>query len=353
MLKKIGLILGVILLILAAALVYPIVPDTTSAASEGVSHLSPALSEAVQRFVDAHDTIDAIIIANSDQVLFESGITHEPINTHSVRKSVMSVLMGIASSRGDINVHSSLAELGIDDAVMPLTDLERTAKVTDLLKARSGIYIEAAGETAEMKAGRPRRGQYAPGEHYYYNNWDFNTLGSVLTRTTGRTLHAHMADLSTRLGFKDYQADHLFFSEASGSEHDQYILYLSARDLARIGQMMLRDGTDDAGRSLLSSEWITASTTAHSQLERSEPLDGYGYLWSLDSDAGTVWATGWGGQYLLIDRTNNLLIVTRNHTGRRLGAFLWLVALNNSTQGRAPEVASIHEMLLDSAITSP
>ena len=258
----------------------------------------------------------------------------------------MSVLFGMAVARGEVDVQSTLAEIGIDDAKMPLTDVERRAKIADLLKARSGIYIEAAGETAEMKAGRPRRGQYHPGEHYYYNNWDFNTLGSILSRVTGQTLHDHVLELGSRLGFQDYQEGHLFFMSASGSEHDQYVLYLSARDLARVGQMMLRDGLDNAGQSLLQADWIQESTKPYSVLTERAPLDAYGYLWSIDEDRATVWATGWGGQYMLIDRANDLVIVVRNDTGRRLGEWLWLVALNNSTQGRMEQVTEMHAMLL-------
>lgn len=118
-------------------------------------------------------------------------------------------------------MQASLFDLGIDDAQMPLTEEELTATIANLLRARSGIYIEAAGETAEMKASRPQRGQYLPGERCYYNNWDVNTLRAILAQTTDRSLHAYMDELSTRLGFLDYQPGHLFYADASGSEHDQ------------------------------------------------------------------------------------------------------------------------------------
>lgn len=340
--------LGAIVVILAGSLLYPLAPASDAGEASNQSQLSPALTEDVLTYVNASDALDAVVIASGTEFLLEAGPTHKPINTHSVRKSIMSVLFGMAAARGEVDVESTLDEIGIDDAKMPLTDLERSARISDLLKARSGIYIEAAGETAEMKAGRPHRGQYRPGEHYYYNNWDFNTLGSILSRVTGQTLHDHLQELGARLGFQDYQEGHLFFMNASGSEHDQYVLYLSARDLARVGQMMLRDGIDKEGRSLLQADWIKESTNPYSVLTDRAPLDAYGYLWSLDADQNTVWATGWGGQYLLIDKANDLVIVVRNDTGRRLGEWLWLVALNHSTQGRMEQVADIHSMLLRS-----
>lgn len=338
--------LAAMVVVLIGSLLYPLAP--ASGAGEGSDHsrFSPSLTQDILTYVNSSDALDAVVVASGTEFLLEAGPTHMPINTHSVRKSIISVLFGMAVTRGAVDIESTLAEIGIDDAKMPLTEVERRAKISDLLKARSGIYIEAAGETAEMKAGRPRRGQYLPGEHYYYNNWDFNVLGSILSHVTGRTLHDYMWELSSRLGFQDYQEGHLFFLNASGSEHDQYVLYLSARDLARVGQMMLRDGIDKEGQSLIQADWIQESTKPYSALSDRAPLDAYGYLWSLDEDQATVWATGWGGQYLLIDRANELVVVVRNDTGRRLGEWLWLVALNNSTQGKMEQVNDIHSMLL-------
>jgi len=71
-------------------------------------------------------------------------------------------------AEGKIDLSSTLKELGIDD-LTPLTEVEKTATVKDLLSARSGVYIEAAGEAPSMKAVRPARGSDAPGTFWYYN----------------------------------------------------------------------------------------------------------------------------------------------------------------------------------------
>ena len=39
-----------------------------------------------------------------------------------------------------------------------------------------------AAETPAMKAARPERGSHAPGTFWYYNNWDFNVLGTVFEK---------------------------------------------------------------------------------------------------------------------------------------------------------------------------
>ena len=276
------------------ALFYPLVPIGNATATDTKSRLDDELTLELEAYVRSKDTIDALVVVSAEEVLFEFGETQLPINTHSVRKSVMNVLAGAAVAKGTLDVNVTLADLGIHDAEMPLTQAESQARIVDLLMARSGIYIEAAGETPEMKARRPRRGQFAPGERYYYNNWDFNTLGSVLAKATGRPLADHLGHLAERLAFQDYQQAHLIFQNAQGSEHDQYVIYMSARDLAKIGQMMLREGLDAVGETLLTPAWIAESTAAHSSLTDRAPLDGYGYLWSVDVDEGTYWQrAGW------------------------------------------------------------
>lgn len=339
------IVIVALLAIVALVSLYPIVPNSPSAEPPGTSKLPAQLTADLQNYVNERDTIDALVVASSDEILLQHGETQVPINTHSVRKSVMNVLLGKAVFDGDLDIDASLKDIGIDDKVMPLTDLEKSARVEDLLKARSGIYIEAAGETPEMKAMRPQRGQHKPGDFYYYNNWDFNVLGSILVKTTGdRSVAEHMEELGRRLDFSDFDSDHVFFQTTDGSEHDQYVIYLSARDLAAMGQMMLRGGIDASGKPLISPEWIKASTMKYSELEDFDPLDGYGYLWSLDTKSGSYWATGWGGQYMLVDPANDLVIVTRNDTGRRLGHVAWALA-GMSGQGQRSDVVAIHELI--------
>src|SRR5215207_10720892 len=50
------------------------------------------------------------------------------------------------------------------------------------------IYHGAAYETFDMARARPPRGSHAPGEFWYYNNWDFNALGTIYTRLTGEDI---------------------------------------------------------------------------------------------------------------------------------------------------------------------
>ena len=78
------------------------------------------------------------------------GETSRSFNVHSIRKSLLSALYGIAVAKGEINLYATLGQLGIDDNEPSLTLEEKQARVIDLLKARSGIYHAALYETPAM-----------------------------------------------------------------------------------------------------------------------------------------------------------------------------------------------------------
>jgi CubicO group peptidase (beta-lactamase class C family) len=81
----------------------------------------------------------------------------------SVRKSLLSALIGNAVARGEIDLKATIGNLGIDDNEPSLTAEEKTATVRDLLKARSGVYHAALFETPSMAAQRPPRHSHPPG----------------------------------------------------------------------------------------------------------------------------------------------------------------------------------------------
>ena len=60
-----------------------------------------------------------------------------------------------------------------------LTLEEKEATVRDLLVARSGVYHIAQEEAPAMAAARPKRNSHPHGTFWYYNNWDFNALGTI------------------------------------------------------------------------------------------------------------------------------------------------------------------------------
>ena len=131
---------------------------------------------------------DAVMVVDRGIMVWEHGTTAKNYVVQSCRKSFLSALYGIFVHEGTIDMGTTLEELGIDDLPPSLTSEEKEATLENLIMARSGVYHEAAAESQSMKDARPERGSHAPGTHWYYNNWDFNVLGTVFTQLTGEDI---------------------------------------------------------------------------------------------------------------------------------------------------------------------
>ncbi len=261
----------------------------------------------------------AVLIVRKGLVVEAWGDVERKFKCHSVRKSLLSALYGAPVARGEIDLAATLGGLGIDD-VDPLTDLEKTATVEQLLQGRSGVYHPAAKEPRSMKKGRPTRGSAKPGERFWYNNWDFNTAGHVFEQVTGRGIfEAFDQDLATPLGMEDFEIGDAFYQFERGSSRvPAYAFRLSARDAARLGLLYLRDGKWD-GRDLVPTDWIERSLKPHSDLDGGR---GYGYMWWIYGPGTiaslpelTVYAArGTGGQLIALVPDLDLVVVHRGDT---------------------------------------
>lgn len=86
----------------------------------------------------------AVMIVQHGRIVAEWGGTAVKSNLHSIRKSLLSALIGIAVDAHQIDPAATIGSLGIDDNAPGLTDVEQTATVADLLKARSGTIRRLA-----------------------------------------------------------------------------------------------------------------------------------------------------------------------------------------------------------------
>jgi CubicO group peptidase (beta-lactamase class C family) len=253
----------------------------------------------------------ALVIVRDGRIAAAWGDPAKEVDAASVRKSLLGALFGIAIAKGRIRLDATLAELGIDDKAPKLTEAEKRATVGDLLKARSGIYHRAAHETADMRSGRPERGSHPPGAYWFYNNWDFNALGSIYRWATGEDIFESFDQQIARpIGMEDFSPTDGRYDLESLSDHPAYPFRLSARDLARFGVLFLNGGKW-RGRQIVPAAWIAESTRPHSATDRGRL--GYGYLWwTLRPDLfgeGAAMASGYGGQKLAIIPAKRLVVV--------------------------------------------
>jgi CubicO group peptidase (beta-lactamase class C family) len=256
---------------------------------------------ALQPVVDALEALPttAFLVLDRGNIVLDHGATTTPSYLASARKSVLSVLYGSAVAEATIRLDATLDELGIDD-VGGLLPQERRATVRDLLTSSSGVYHPSA-TVAGPEQDAPARGTQAPGALFLYNNWDFNALGTIFERCTGRSVVDALAeDLAAPLGFDDFDpARQRLLGRPEVSEHLAHHFYLSARDLGRLGTMMLQNGRW-AGRQVIPASWVAESTSIQVDRGAGVQLD-YGYLWWLPRllGRGSLLAIGNFGQYLL------------------------------------------------------
>jgi CubicO group peptidase (beta-lactamase class C family) len=286
-----------------------------------------------------HMASTAVMIVHRGAVIAEWGDTSAKTPLASVRKSLLSALIGKAVERGELDLSQSIGALGIDDNEPSLTAEEKGATVRDLLMSRSGIYHAALYESAAMAAQRPRRFSHKPGAFWYYNNWDFNTLGTIYEHAVRSSIFdAFEREIARPIGMQDYQPSDGEYFTGAASVYPAYPIRMSARDLARFALLYLHKGRWK-DRQVVPVRWVEESTQAYSP---SGFGPGYGYLWwvgSIDSGfapsvelpQGTFFAQGVGGQYAFVIPRHDLVVIRRGvhaergPTYRELGRLLWLV----------------------------
>lgn len=167
------------------------------------------------------------------------------------------------------------------------------------------IRLSYTDEPVALVLGRPVRDPV--GSRWYYNGGLTQVLAGLIRRRTGKPLDRFAEEaLFGPLGITRYEwlgspgwRSGLSPSAASG-------LRLTARDLAKIGQLFLQGGAW-AGRQVIDREWVTLSTTRHVQ---DIPwgrggVYGYGFMWYPGRTKGpdgyrVVRASGNGDQRLFI-----------------------------------------------------
>lgn len=268
----------------------------------------------------AQGNSDALVVLRDGIPIYQYGdVTRtEERYVASVRKSLLALLYGPWVENGTIDLDVTLEELGIDD-VQGLTDAERQATVRHLLQSRSGIYHPASngGDSAD----KPARGTYAPGEHFLYNNWDFNAAGTVFEQLTGRNIYeAFEEQIARPLDMQDFDVEENRPGQENGnadvSSHAPYHFRLSARDLAKVGQLVAQNGVWD-GKQVISKAWLDEVLAPHSSVAEVSP-DGrplaYGYMWWIltgvpegyEMFEGAVMGRGHFGQFVIANRETGM-----------------------------------------------
>src|SRR5690606_11961161 len=202
-------------------------------------------------------------------------------------KSLMSIMIGNVEYRGLVNVE--------DPALFASwrTDDRSSIRIADLLTMTDELdfYEEynpgdvattmlfTAASSSDNVLARPVA--HAPGSYFNYSSGTANLLSRLHFDLTGGTLAASLADYQQHIA-KPMAFQHAVFeTDASGVLMGSSYFYASARDWARLGQLMLNDGEIN-GQRIVSADWVQRSVTPNQS--RNEPA--YGYQWWLNSASG-------------------------------------------------------------------
>jgi CubicO group peptidase (beta-lactamase class C family) len=280
----------------------------------------PKLAAARQYADSLHDS--SVVIVQCGRVVDEWGDSSKKITTFSIRKSLISALYGIYSAEGKIDINETLEQAGVDDSPSPLTKVERQARIVDLLRARSGVYHAADFETDFQRKTRPVRGSHEPGTFWFYNNWDFNVLGTIFEKKTGLKIgDAFYERIAKPIGMQDFKPGDLYYvGSGEVSLHPAYMFEMTARDMARFGLLYLNHGRWK-GHQIVPEAWVDKSTHAKEMVHLGHmDLGGYEYLWWVEYGGvhlaeatlpGMYSAQGAGGHLILVVPSLNVVIVNR------------------------------------------
>jgi CubicO group peptidase (beta-lactamase class C family) len=296
----------------------------------------------------------ALVVVHRGEVVLEWGAIAKRLAGQSLRKSLLSALIGIAVDRGLLDIGRPVGSFGLPEGGK-LDEVERLATVRELMMARSGIYLRAAHETPATMWRRPHRNAYAPGEHWYYNNWDFNALGVIFEQSTGLGIGvAFHRWIAVPIGMRDFRPEDVRYERWIGSRHPAYPIRISARDLAAFGLLFAQEGRW-GDRQVISRAWVHESTRSYSDTRNVGGGSGYGLMWWTEKDgrlpvpglafpSGSFMGLGYGGQSLVVVPACRLVVAHLVDTGAgNLARLRWLL-LGNAVEPE--ELASILRPIL-------
>lgn len=278
--------------------------------------LAQALNEA--RLYAESIKSESVMVIDDGRLVAAWGNTDKKYYVASVRKSFLSVMYGFYAGKS-ISLSATLGEYNINDKNPTLNAPELKVTVKDLLTSSSGVYHKAAA--ADNNGELPLRNSAQPGSTFFYNNWDFNALGTIFEQRTGAKIYEQFNQrIAQPVGMQDFnwQKDGRF-DYSDYSDHPAYHFDMTARDMARFGVLMMNKGNWN-GQQVVPADWLTQSTSPQIAVPESYGGGSYGYMWWVHdsgklAEAGlskqAFSAQGTWSQLILVDPTRKLVIIHR------------------------------------------
>ena len=310
----------------------------------GISSTLPSqLIDRIRRREPGFDLIDSVLIARNGVLVFdeltrtslEAGdeqIGNRDLNLHalnSVTKSFTSTAVGIAIDQGylpnvDLTVHDYYSD---KIPIQNFTTDKASIRLRDWLTMRAGYswnegavsYLDASNVWRQMSASsdpvrflldRPMAD--APGSTFTYNTGVSFLLGDLVHRATQQEFSSYLsANLLSKLNIQNFRYVSVGGQLAGGSG-----LFLSHRDMAKLGQLFLDGGVWNQVR-VVSQDWVTLATQTHTPTRT--PNTSYGFQWWKTTfsyqgrELESFYANGFGAQYVIVIPELRLVVGLTGH----------------------------------------
>lgn len=276
---------------------------------------------------------DALLVIRDGQILYERYAAPTKANTPhltwSVSKSILATVLGVAFGENRFKLSDPAARF------YPPMKQHPAVTMADLLHWASGLDWQEDYEYAPLKSsvvamlytrGRTDMAEFtadraatsAPGQVFRYSSGDTNLLSATLKGMLGHKAYmdypwdALFIPLGIRNATWETDADETFVASS--------YTYLTARDLARIGLLMARDGRW-GDRQLLPKAWVDFNRQPFERYKAGQDEAVPGGQWWLnrevqgaprpwpDAPADTFAALGHWGQALFVMPEKHLVIV--------------------------------------------
>ncbi len=284
------------------------------------------------------------LVIKNGYIVAQWGDVNRVDMTFSATKSYLSTVAGLAVDQGLIkNVNDKVGAYVWDESF----EDAHNAKITwhHLLNQSSDWSGTLFG--LHDWADRPpkeggiddwkNRKLLEPGTNYEYNDVRVNLLAYSLLQVWRKPLPVVLKEkimdpigASTTWRWFGYEnsyvtMDGLTVQSVSGGGHHGAGIFINTYDHARFGLLFLRNGKWK-NQQLISEKWITAAT------QPSPANKSYGYMWWLNAEQNwkgispnVYYAVGFGGNYIIIDKEHDLVVVARWMDDSKVAEMLSLV----------------------------
>lgn len=253
-----------------------------------------------------HSNIAGMVVLHKGETRYENYFNPctaaSPIHVFSITKSIVSLLIGIALDKAMIkSIDQPVLDFFPDyrikrgEKTIQNVTLKHLLTMTAPYKYKSAPYTKFFTSTDWVEASLDLLGGKGQiGEYRYTPLIGPDILSGILVRATGQSVLGFATDhlfaplrikVASPVIFQDKEEQFAFLkaraisgwvADPKGVNTAGWGLTLTARDMAKIGQLCL-DGGKWQGTPLVSTEWIMESTKEHSRWEQLHLP--YGYLW--------------------------------------------------------------------------